>query len=181
MLANPYQLYAGASDETRRRLNQAIFKHLYIHDEEITAHDINSPLAELLAADTGAQVVNATHDLDAGKKAAYAAYRAQDEGTALPGGATLLIDDLLESVHGRSDSSKASMVREGGLEPPRPRTLEPKSSASANSATRACPISVPPASWIDGIDQGRRWGRTLEWCRNLMRKAQSIGTSAEPR
>lgn len=29
------------------------------------------------------------------------------------------------------------MVREGGLEPPRPETLEPKSSASANSATRA--------------------------------------------
>jgi hypothetical protein len=29
------------------------------------------------------------------------------------------------------------VVRKGGLEPPRPRTLEPKSSASANSATRA--------------------------------------------
>ncbi len=122
LLADPYKLYAAASDETRR-LNQAIFKHLYIHDEEITAHDINTPLAELLAADTGAQLANATHDLVAGKKAAYAAYRAhraQDEGTALSGGAKLLIDDLLEAVHGRADSSKASMVREGGLEPPRP-------------------------------------------------------------
>lgn len=34
------------------------------------------------------------------------------------------------------------MVREAGLEPARPRTLEPKSSASTNSATRACPISL---------------------------------------
>ena len=30
-----------------------------------------------------------------------------------------------------------SLVREKGLEPSRPKTLEPKSSASANSATRA--------------------------------------------
>ena len=29
------------------------------------------------------------------------------------------------------------MVRERGLEPPRPKTLDPKSSASANSATPA--------------------------------------------
>lgn len=29
------------------------------------------------------------------------------------------------------------VVRKGGLEPPRPKTLEPKSSASANFATRA--------------------------------------------
>src|SRR5699024_5803932 len=32
------------------------------------------------------------------------------------------------------------VVREGGLEPPRPKTLEPKSSASADSATRACRV-----------------------------------------
>ena len=34
-------------------------------------------------------------------------------------------------------------VRGGGLEPPRPKALEPKSSASANSATRACLVDLP--------------------------------------
>ena len=38
------------------------------------------------------------------------------------------------------------MVRERGLEPPRPKALEPKSSASANSATRAQPGRNYPKS-----------------------------------
>ena len=152
LLANPYKLYIGASDETRRRLNQAIFTHLYIYDEAVTDHEITSPLAELLAADTGTQVARAKHNLEDGKNAAYAAYSAhtsQHKGTTLPGGAKLLIDDLIESVHSRTDSSKASMVREGGLEPPRPKTLEPKSSASANSATRACAVNSTGRAAID--------------------------------
>ncbi len=35
-----------------------------------------------------------------------------------------------------------TQVREGGLEPPRPRTREPKSRASANSATRARSVTI---------------------------------------
>lgn len=141
LLANPYKLYLSASDETRRRLNQAIFKHLYIHDEDITAHEITSPLAELLAADAGfrtSQAQNAQGPAETVAYAAYSAHTAQQEGAVPSAGAKLFIDDLLESVHGRADSSKTCMVREAGLEPARPRTLEPKSSASANSATRAC-------------------------------------------
>ncbi len=42
----------------------------------------------------------------------------------------------------RRGDDTAAVVREGGLEPPRPETLEPKSSASANSATRASDVSL---------------------------------------
>ena len=47
-------------------------------------------------------------------------------------------------------------VREGGLEPPRPKTLEPKSSASANSATRARAhdtAAAPTAPFTDRSSQ----------------------------
>ncbi len=54
-----------------------------------------------------------------------------------------LFADVIHSPNALSSaysSSKSMMVRKVGLEPTRPKTLEPKSSASANSATRAlCP------------------------------------------
>jgi len=34
LLRNPYELYKGASDKVRRRLNQAIFKRLYLFEEK---------------------------------------------------------------------------------------------------------------------------------------------------
>ena len=85
-------------------------------------HDIQPTGLASRRRDPG-HIANATHGLAARKKAAHSACRARrapEKATALAGSAKLLIDDLLESVHGRADSSKASMVREGGLEPPRP-------------------------------------------------------------
>jgi len=35
LLEDPYELYMNASDEVRRRLNQAIFKHIFIDHDEI--------------------------------------------------------------------------------------------------------------------------------------------------
>jgi hypothetical protein len=49
LLENPDALYIGASDEIRRKLNQAIFKHIFVANEEVVGDEINSPLAELLA------------------------------------------------------------------------------------------------------------------------------------
>lgn len=50
---------------------------------------------------------------------------------------TTLPEALLLEVVRDLVIDREMLVREGGLEPPRPETLEPKSSASANSATRA--------------------------------------------
>ena len=45
------------------------------------------------------------------------------------------LDDFFQTA--ASAIWKKMLVREGGVEPPRPKALEPKSSASANSATLA--------------------------------------------
>ncbi|MCK8616730.1 hypothetical protein [Gordonia sp. C13] len=123
LIANPAQLYATASDEVRRRLNQAIFKRLCIHAEEITGHDLSSPLAEMVAADAGYRAEEATGDAEQGRDVAHASYHkhtGQSKDAVISDGAKLPIDDLLLAVNARADCSKDSMVREGGLEPPRP-------------------------------------------------------------
>lgn len=53
LLENPYELYVNASEATRRKLNQAIFAHVYIAHDEVVGDDIRSPLRELLAAERG--------------------------------------------------------------------------------------------------------------------------------
>jgi hypothetical protein len=49
LLEDSHRLYMTASDNTRRHLNHAIFNYLFVYNEQITDHEINSPLAELLA------------------------------------------------------------------------------------------------------------------------------------
>ncbi|MGX1575956.1 hypothetical protein [Cellulosimicrobium funkei] len=44
LLEDPYELYMNASDEVRRRLNQAIFKHILIDHDEIMDHDLEEPV-----------------------------------------------------------------------------------------------------------------------------------------
>jgi hypothetical protein len=65
LLENPYELYRGASDEVRRRLNQAIFSRVFIDHDEIVDHQLEAPLNELHAAQTayigGAPTPQAAH------------------------------------------------------------------------------------------------------------------------
>lgn len=51
LMANPYELYAKASDDTRRKLNQAIFRRLYIHQDDVTGHELNPDLEHLAMLD----------------------------------------------------------------------------------------------------------------------------------
>ena len=53
LLENPHELYLHASEATRRKLNQAIFAHVYVAHDEVVGDDIRSPLRELLAAERG--------------------------------------------------------------------------------------------------------------------------------
>ena len=131
LLEDPHRLYMAASDDTRRRLNQAIFKYLFVTNERVVAHDVNSPMAELRAADAGRRVHQKTGDAGTAKRAAHHTLKVNKAAGLETGGSVELLDDLLEAVNSRDDCSKHSVVREGGLEPPRPKTMEPKSIASA--------------------------------------------------
>lgn len=118
LLEDPYRLYMVASDDIRRLLNQAIFRHLFVYNEQVTAHDISSPLAELLAADRGWRVQQETGDANAARSASLAALTQHKAASTSPGGSVALLDDLLCSVNVRDDCSNHSVVRAGGLEPP---------------------------------------------------------------
>ena len=43
LLEDPHALYLNASDEIRRKLNQAIFKHIFVANEKVVGDEINSP------------------------------------------------------------------------------------------------------------------------------------------
>ncbi len=51
LLENPGELYLSASDTIRRRLNQALFKRLYVYIDEVTDAELNAPFADLIETD----------------------------------------------------------------------------------------------------------------------------------
>ncbi len=125
LLERPHELYRFASDETRKLLNQAIFKRIYVVNEEVIGDELNSPMRELLAAERGW----ASHLDGATAEAAVAAAQyevarheplpnekqAIDTDGLLDDLVLALISDPAERV---SDCSKPHMVRPEGLEPP---------------------------------------------------------------
>ncbi len=48
LLEEPQELYRRCDDEQRRTLNQALFVNLLIEEDDITAHIMHEPFAELL-------------------------------------------------------------------------------------------------------------------------------------
>lgn len=61
LLENPYELYRHASDEVRRRVNQAIFTRVFIDHDEITGHALEAPLDDLLSVQTTYHASFVTH------------------------------------------------------------------------------------------------------------------------
>jgi DNA invertase Pin-like site-specific DNA recombinase len=51
LLENPYELYLRADDELRRRLNQAVYKHVFISaEEDLEDYELTDPLGDLMTA-----------------------------------------------------------------------------------------------------------------------------------
>ncbi len=103
-----------ASDEIRRKLNQAIFKHIFVANEEVVGDDINSPLAELLAAQYGYRAREAGLNKDDALEQALAELKHHSAPTtrATPkgGSCAVAVEDLLTGIDADGDSSKPSMV-----------------------------------------------------------------------
>ena len=126
LLADPAELYRRASDYTRQKLNQAIFVRIYVVNDEVVGDELTSPLSELLAAERGWSLLEAGQNLAAATEAAEAAFRRRSpeiQEQATPKGdlfSDVYLGGLLPALHSQGDCSKPPMVREGGLEPPRP-------------------------------------------------------------
>ena len=124
LLTQPYELYRHASDQTRRMLNQAIFKHIYVVNEEVIGDELNTPMRELLSAQRGWSVFEDTGDDVlarelAGAEAQRHSDTSQTKQATVSGG---LLDDfnsalLTDRVETVGICSKPSMVRLKGLEP----------------------------------------------------------------
>lgn len=136
----PYELYRYASDETRRQLNQVIFKRIYVVNEEVTGDELNAPMRELLPAERGWASLSAGGDIDTATSVAAA--HAERHG-AVPNekqaaeSDDLLDDFMLAALPGPAESgdvcSTPRRVRKVGLEPTRLSTQEPKSCVSTIS------------------------------------------------
>ena len=124
LLARPEELYAQASNETRRKLNQAIFKRIFVMNDEVVGHEMVAPLGELLAAQTGFEATQAGLDQEAVLRQAHAANREHDPKIARAARnnqeSWQTVDDLLTAMDRGDGSSKPSMVPLEGIEPPTP-------------------------------------------------------------
>ena len=114
LLTEPKRIYAEATDDERQTLNRICFGKLYLDKGQF-----------------GPTVLGVEHGETAGPVIRFTRDHRETSGAALAGHA---IGNDFQYDRGQ-DTER--YVHEGGLEPPRPRAQEPKSCASASSATRA--------------------------------------------
>jgi site-specific DNA recombinase len=112
LLENPYELYKDATDETRRKLNHAIFKRIFVCSDEVVGHELNEPIAELMTVQAALGAGASTGELNARWEAIV------DVHTRARGNRQATKDDLLTAVDPVEGWSKPSMVPLEGLEPP---------------------------------------------------------------
>ncbi|MGV8883769.1 MAG: recombinase family protein, partial [Rhodoglobus sp.] len=126
LLENPYELYLSASDEVRRRLNQALFAHILIHQDDITGHEMEEPFGDLLTAQRTFNASRigmppeALHDLAQQTWNSY--YPSKDKRAAHMGDSftSLTLSALPNSDHRVLVCSKTQLVGLTGFEPATP-------------------------------------------------------------
>lgn len=119
LLEQPYELYKRASDDVRRDLNQAIFEHIYVINDEVIGDELKSPLRELLAVERG-WIAQSTESGDPSSvaKAVWSDHGPAEKATPKDG----LIDEFVEALlsapmEGVGSCSNTHMVHPPGLEP----------------------------------------------------------------
>ncbi|QLY34925.1 recombinase zinc beta ribbon domain-containing protein [Nocardia huaxiensis] len=121
LLRDPHRLYKAASDKTRRRLNQAIFKRLYVFEEKITGHELQPMIAELHAVEAGYSTLQHGHDEATATCVAESVLRRhlpeKQLATRSGGEYVNLLTALACAVHSGRVSSNGLLVRHQGLEP----------------------------------------------------------------
>jgi len=112
LMEDPAELYRHASDETRRQLNQAIFKRLYVYNDAVTGHEMNEPLAELLALEAGDRALQATGSQSVAVEAAEQAFdrHAPERSKAALKGGLACFDAVLTAVTSPNGSSNDRLV-----------------------------------------------------------------------
>jgi site-specific DNA recombinase len=119
LLEDPEELYPRCDDDQRRLLNQALFEHIFIDDEDVTACDLREPFAALHAAQA-AQRPQEDDKPDPATGTA-AALGTHDTRTAPGSGDSPRVMNDVEALLAGMDfvqcSSKPSSVELRGIEP----------------------------------------------------------------
>ncbi|MBN9630369.1 MAG: recombinase family protein [Actinobacteria bacterium] len=126
LLDNPYALYINASDEVRRRLNQALFAHILVEQDEVDGADMMEPYGDYLSTQQGFQAARQGRTTGVIKKTTAASfathYPAKKKGPAQMSGSfsSLSLTASNRSPHRVAFFSKAQLVGLTGFEPATP-------------------------------------------------------------
>lgn len=128
LLEQPYELYQRASDEVRRRLNQAVFTRVFVYNNQVTGHELQADLRVLVTAstvvDSATRSPAAAHEgLQDEISRELSWHRGETRSGAVredDAAEVTSVNDLLRGAFDRDGCSREHLVREAGLEPARP-------------------------------------------------------------
>ncbi|GAA4536594.1 hypothetical protein GCM10023192_34890 [Amycolatopsis samaneae] len=137
LLENPQELYLRCDDEQRRLLNQALFEHLFVEEEDVTDHDLREPFATLHAVQAD-QRPRAGDKPDPGGEAPRTTTANGTRAVSRSGDGPRAVNDveaLLQGIELDHCSSGTRGVELRGIEP---LTFSMRTRRATNCATAPC-------------------------------------------